>query len=77
MHVHLRHHRYHLMNCVSGMFDFEYQNMIFQSYFSAPPTFEEAMNATSINVNDDANAIGSQAYVPRYPVYKFGGPEKC
>nr|XP_019535179.2 arrestin domain-containing protein 2-like isoform X2 [Aedes albopictus] len=37
-----------------------------------PPSYEEAMHGTAINVNDDEpNAIGFQAFIPRYPVYKF------
>ncbi|EAT40077.1 AAEL008165-PA [Aedes aegypti] len=37
-----------------------------------PPSYEEAMHGTAINVNDDEpNAIGFQAFIPRYPVYNF------
>ncbi|KAL1374122.1 hypothetical protein pipiens_004991 [Culex pipiens pipiens] len=42
-----------------------------------PPTYAEAISTTSVNVNDHANAIGVQSYVPRYPVYKFGAGELC
>lgn len=37
-----------------------------------PPSYEQAMNGMAVNVNDDEpNAIGFQAFIPRYPVYKF------
>ncbi|XP_062563027.1 arrestin domain-containing protein 2-like [Armigeres subalbatus] len=40
-----------------------------------PPSYQEAMNQSAINVNDgEPNAIGFQAYIPRYPVYNFGSP---
>nr|XP_019535015.2 arrestin domain-containing protein 3 [Aedes albopictus] len=40
-----------------------------------PPSYQEAMNQSAVNVNDgEPNAIGFQAYIPRYPVYNFGSP---
>lgn len=40
-----------------------------------PPSYQEAMNQSAINVNDgEPNAIGFQAYIPRYPVYNFASP---
>lgn len=35
------------------------------------------MNGMAVNVNDDEpNAIGFQAFIPRYPVYKFDNSAK-
>lgn len=40
-----------------------------------PPSYQEAMNQSAVNMNHgESNAIGSQAYIPKYPVYNFGSP---
>ncbi|XP_065095559.1 arrestin domain-containing protein 2-like [Ochlerotatus camptorhynchus] len=40
-----------------------------------PPSYQEVMNQSAVNMNDgEPNAIGFQAYIPRYPVYNFGSP---
>lgn len=37
-----------------------------------PPSYEQAMNGMVVNVNDDEpNAIGFHAFIPRYPVYNL------
>lgn len=40
-----------------------------------PPSYQEAMNQSAVHVNDgEPNAIGFQAYIPKYPVYNFASP---
>lgn len=51
---------------------------LLQDIDAPPPSYQEAIHGTAIDVNDDPHAIGFQPYVPRYPVYKLdGNVPKC